>query len=57
MINEVDYTVISKTNSKKTFAMFLFAGFFLPVGFTLSLFFLRAFYVDIEYLKLKLQGY
>jgi len=55
MINEVDYTVISKTNSKKTFAMFLFAGFFLPVGFTLGLFFLRAFYVDIEYLKLKLQ--
>ena len=55
LINEVDYTVISKTSSKKTFAMFLFAGFILPVGFTLSLFFLRAFYVDIEYLKLKLQ--
>ena len=56
LINEVDYTVISKTSSTKTFSMFLFAGFLLPVGFTLSLFFFRAFYVDVEYLKLKLQG-
>ena len=51
LINEVDYTVISKTSSKKTFSMFLFAGFILPIGFSLSLFFFRAFYVDVEYLK------
>ena len=56
LINEVDYSIISKISSKKTFSIFLFAGFLLPVGFSLSLFFFRALYVDIEYLKLKLQG-
>ena len=56
LINEVDYSIISKTSSKNTFSMFLFAGFLVPVGFSLSLFFFRALYVDIEYLKQKLQG-
>ena len=51
LINEVDYILESKTNKLKILAGFLFVGFSLPVGFSLCLFFLRGFYVDIEYLK------
>ncbi len=48
-------TLLEKESSKsKILAVFLFTGFFLPVGFSLSLFFVRTFFVDIEYLKEKL---
>ena len=51
LINEVDYVLLSESNKSKKLAIFLFSGFFLPVGFSLSLFFSRSFYIDIEYLK------
>ena len=54
LINDVDYVLELKSNESKTLAYFLFAGLFLPVGFSLSLFFIRTFFIDIEYLKEKL---
>lgn len=54
LINQVDYITKKESSKSKIFAVFLFAGFFLPVGFSLSLFFVRTFFVDIEYLKEKL---
>lgn len=54
LINEVDYITETKSNKSKIFAGFIFAGLVLPVGFSLSLFFVRTFFVDIEYLKQKL---
>jgi uncharacterized protein involved in exopolysaccharide biosynthesis/Mrp family chromosome partitioning ATPase len=56
LINEVDYVLLSESNKSKKLAIFLFSGFFLPVGFSLSLFFWRLFYIDIEYLKENLVG-
>jgi uncharacterized protein involved in exopolysaccharide biosynthesis len=54
LINQVDYITEKESSKSKIFAVFLFTGFFLPVGFSLSLFFVRTFFVDIEYLKEKL---
>ena len=54
LINQVDYIIEKESSKSKIFAVFLFTGFFLPVGFSLSLFFVRTFFVDIEYLKEKL---
>ncbi len=54
LINQVDYITKKESSKSKIFAVFLFTGFFLPVGFSLSLFFVRTFFVDIEYLKEKL---
>ena len=51
LINEVDYVLLSESGKSKKLAIFLFSGFVLPVGFSLSLFFWRSFYIDIEYLK------
>ena len=54
LINQVDYITEKESSKSKIFAIFLFTGFFLPVGFSLSLFFVRTFFVDLEYLKEKL---
>ena len=54
LINNVNYILESKTNKPRTLSFFLLAGFMLPVGFSLCLFFLRGFCVDIEYLKKEL---
>ena len=54
LINQVDYITKKESSKSKIFAVFLFTGFFLPVGFSISLFFVRTFFVDIEYLKEKL---
>ena len=51
LINDVDFVLELASNKSKTLAYFLFAGLFLPVGFSLSLFFIRTFFIDIEYLK------
>ena len=51
LINEVDYILESKTSKSKTLAIFSFAGFILPVGFSYCLFLVRSLYVDIEFLK------
>ena len=56
LINEVDYVLLSESGKSKKLAIFLFSGFVLPVGFSLSLFFWRSFYIDIEYLKNNLSG-
>jgi len=56
LINEVDYVLLSESGKSKKLAIFLFSGFILPVGFSLSLFFWRSFYIDIEYLKENLDG-
>ena len=56
LINEVDYVLLSESGKSKKLAIFLFSGFVLPVGFSLSLFFWRSFYIDIEYLKDNLSG-
>ena len=56
LINEVDYVLLSESGKSKKLAIFLFSGFVLPVGFSLSLFFWRSFYIDIEYLKDNLRG-
>ena len=56
LINEVDYVLLSESSKSKKLAIFLFSGFVLPVGFSLSLFFWRSFYIDIEYLKDNLSG-
>ena len=56
LINEVDYVLLSESGKSKKLVIFLFSGFILPVGFSLSLFFWRSFYIDIEYLKENLDG-
>jgi uncharacterized protein involved in exopolysaccharide biosynthesis/Mrp family chromosome partitioning ATPase len=56
LINEVDYVVVSESNKTKKLAIFIFSGFFLPIGFSVSMFFWRTFYIDVEYLKENLNG-
>lgn len=56
LINEVDYILESTTSKSKTLAIFSFSGFFLPIGFSISMFFWRTFYIDVEYLKENLNG-
>ena len=54
LINNVNYILESKTNKPRTLSLFLLAGFMLPVGFSLLIYFYRMIYVDIEYLEQKL---
>jgi len=54
LINNVNYILGSKTNKPRTLSFFLLAGFILPVGFSLLIYFYRMIYIDIEYLEQKL---
>ena len=54
LINNVNYILESKTNKPRTLSLFLLAGFMLPVGFSLLIYFFRMIYIDIEYLEQKL---
>tara|TARA_B110000114_G_scaffold41046_1_gene43168 strand:+ start:129 stop:2411 length:2283 start_codon:yes stop_codon:yes gene_type:complete len=55
LINEVDYQFVL-TSNKSTWAIFSMLGLIFPVGFSLSVFFIRTFYVDLEYLRERLDS-
>ena len=56
LINEVDYEFALTSNKSKTWAIFSMLGLIFPVGFSLSVFFIRTNYVDLEYLREKLDN-
>jgi Mrp family chromosome partitioning ATPase len=56
LINEVDYKFDLTSNKSKTWAIFSMLGLIFPVGFSLSVFFIRTSYVDLEYLRERLDG-
>ena len=55
LINEVDYQFVL-TSNKSTWAIFSMLGLIFPVGFSLSVFFIRTFYVDLDYLRERLDS-
>jgi len=56
LINEVDYEFALTSNKQRTWAIFSMLGLIVPVGFSLSVFFIRTNYVDLEYLREKLDN-
>ena len=56
LINEVNYEFALTSNKSKTWAIFSMLGLIFPVGFSLSVFFIRTNYVDLEYLREKLDN-